>query len=134
MAFCQWNPDHILGSDNQDIMCTSCRNRYMRSVHDLVQLNKRLRNRGVPQEMGGQVSYMDFWVYEALNRLASPKTSRAYITAEEMVPIVDRGTSEISKSLNRLEANGKVSLHRDNKRGVRFIEVYEDLDPISVTV
>lgn len=125
VRYCSWNPDHIMGSDNTDVMCSSCRKRYSDAVSELAHKNGQMREKGVPRQLGGQKEYLDFWVYECLNRLASPYTGGLHITADDIMPLVDRDTGEIVKSLNRLENEGKVSMERDSKKAMRWVYVYE---------
>lgn len=131
---CEWNSNHLVSSYNDERFCSSCNYRYLNAFTDLTNIGKNLRSRNVPKQLGGQTNYMDFWLYECLNRLASPETGMVYVNLEDLLPLADRGKAEISKSLTRLEEQGKLDLYKGNTNKIHAIYVHEDEETESITV
>lgn len=134
MNRCEWNPEHIVSNYNDEKYCSSCSKKYFLAFTELVNWGKQLRKEGVPRKVGGQTSYMDWWLYECFNRLASPVTGMLYIDTVDMVSLVERNKGEITKSLTRLEEKGMLDLYKNGNKRVYAVYVHEsdEVQPITV--
>lgn len=97
----------------------------MQAFADVEQMNIDFREKGIPKEIGSNERYLDWFLYEALNRLASPSTGVVYCDVEELIPLIGRGTTTVADCLKRLQSQGKIKMNRDGRRRLQSITVHE---------